>query len=94
MLTRVHAHAVVDKYGFLWTGSGAFLYNGTGTHTVLRFDTSITTLNDNSKPILAFAVVDESNVRTISPSHAHRYVAQMWSEHAPFGVGWEPLLPL
>ena len=56
--------AVVDKSGFLWTGSGAFLYGGGGTYSVLRFDTSITTLNDAAKPILAFAMPDESNVRT------------------------------
>lgn len=58
-------HAVVDKYGFLWTGSGSFLYGADGTYSVLRFDTSITTPNDEAKPILAFQMPDEANVRTV-----------------------------
>ena len=64
MNTSVLLCAVVDKYGFLWTGSGAFLYGGANTYSVLRFDTTITTRNDAAKPILAFTVVDESNVRS------------------------------
>ena len=56
--------AVVDKYGFLWTGSGPFLYGAAGTYSVLRFDTRITSANDAAKPILAFQMADEANVRT------------------------------
>lgn len=56
--------AVVDKSGYLWTGSGTFLCNGAGTYSVMRFDTSITTVNDASKPILAFTMSDQANVRT------------------------------
>lgn len=59
-----HMDAVVDKWGFLWTGSGAFQYGDTGTYSVLRFDTSIDVVNDAAKPILAFSMPDEANVRT------------------------------
>ena len=53
---------MVDKWGFLWTGSGTFQYNGLYTYSVLRLDTTVTSLNE--KPILAFAMPDETNVRT------------------------------
>ena len=54
----------MDKYGFLWTGSGSFQYSGTaGTYSVLRFDTSITSLNDPSMTIIAVQVTDMANVR-------------------------------
>jgi hypothetical protein len=74
---------VVDATGFLWTGSGSFLYadNGDGssnTYSVLRFDTSITTANDAEKPILAFAMPDEANVRTCWQSHE----ALLWPVHS------------
>lgn len=51
--------AVVDQFGFLWTGSGPFLFNSADntTHSVLRFDTSSTT-----SAILAVQVSDEANV--------------------------------
>ena len=55
---------MVDKYGFLWTGSGSFLYDGNaGSYSVLRFDTSITSLNDATKTIFAIKVTDMANVR-------------------------------
>ena len=53
---------VVDKLGYLWTGSGPFLYGDAGTHSVLRFDTSTSTVN--SAAILAVTIPDEANVRT------------------------------
>lgn len=61
--------AVVDAAGFLWTGSGAFQYddNGDGssqTYSLLGFDTSATSPNNASYPILAFQILDEANVRT------------------------------
>ena len=56
----------MDKYGFLWTGSGPFQYSSTsGTYSVLRFDTSITMANDASKTIFAVAVTDAANVRDL-----------------------------
>lgn len=65
--------AVVDAAGFLWTGSGSFQYadNGDGssrTHSIMRFDTSVSTANDASKPILAFTMPDEATVRSCCQS--------------------------
>ena len=58
------AAAVVDKYGFLWTGSGSFQYSSTsGTYSVLRFDTGITSLNDPAMTIFAVQMTDMANVR-------------------------------
>ena len=62
-----HGHCVrtvVDKYGFLWTGSGSFQYSSTsGTYSVLRFDTGITSLNDPAMTIFAVQMTDMANVR-------------------------------
>ena len=60
--------AVVDKAGFLWTGSGPFQYGAAGTYSVLRFDTSIATVNAAAKPVLAVTLADEANVRTLQCS--------------------------
>ena len=51
---------VVDQYGYLWTGSGPFLYNKSDltTYSVLRFDTTST-----ATAILAVQLPDEANVR-------------------------------
>ena len=55
--------AVIDKYGFLWTGSGSFIYDSadTTTHSVLRFDTS------SSGTAFAVQVTDQANVRIYNP---------------------------
>ena len=57
---------VVDQYGYLWTGSGPFLYNSTNpaSYSVLRFDTSST-----ATAILAVQLPDEANVSYRSMIH-------------------------
>lgn len=53
--------AVVDKWGYLWTGSGTFLYRGAdpATYSVLRFDTNTA----NHAAIYALQMTHEANVR-------------------------------
>lgn len=51
---------VVDEWGYLWTNSGTFIYNGTDTksYSVLRFNTD----NMRTGIIYAFSVDHETNV--------------------------------
>ena len=58
--------AVVDQYGYLWTGSGPFLYNSVDptSYSVLRFDTS-----NIATAILAVQLPDEANVSYRSMMH-------------------------
>lgn len=50
---------VIDKWGYLWTGSGAFLYDGDDatSYSVLRFNTA-----DPTAAIRAFRMTHEANV--------------------------------
>lgn len=51
---------VVDKWGYLWTGSGAYLYDGSNAaaYSVLRFDTG-----GSANPIRVFQMNHKANVR-------------------------------